>query len=194
MEASTDVRQRTQHQLMRVISGPREGYGAVVRWILLLRAVNLGPRNKLAMADLRRVLEDLGHRDVKTYLNSGNATFEAAGTAKQHAEAVETALQEDLGLSVRAVVRRTADIRAMLERVPDDVDGYVVVVVLFDRPPATALKELEAWEPETVRAGEGCLYVAYDRVQGTKLTNALIERRLDVAATARTPATLRKLL
>jgi uncharacterized protein (DUF1697 family) len=161
--------------------------------VLLLRAVNLGPRNKLAMADLRRVLEGLGYDDVRTYLNSGNATFEAGGTAVQHARDVEAALTEELGLSVRAVVRRTSDITAMLDALPP-LQGYVTVVVLFDKPPAAALKELEAWEPETVRAGKGCLYVGYERVQGSKLTNALIEKRLGVAATARTPDTLRKLL
>jgi uncharacterized protein (DUF1697 family) len=161
--------------------------------VLLLRAVNLGPRNKLPMADLRRVLEGLGYDDVTTYLNSGNATFTAGGTAKQHADDIETVLETELGLSVRAVVRRTVDVKAMVEAVPD-LEGYVTVVVLFDRPPAAAVKELEAWEPETVRAGKGCLYVAYESVQGSKLTNALIEKRLGVGATARTPATLRKLL
>jgi uncharacterized protein (DUF1697 family) len=163
------------------------------RWVLLLRAVNLGARNKLAMADLRRVLEGLGHTEVKTYLNSGNATFTAPGTAKALASAVEKALEKELGLSVRAVVRRTSVVRSMVEALPR-LGGYVTVVVLLDRPPAKAVKELEGWEPETVRAGKGCLYVSYDRVQGSKLTNALIEKRLGVAATARTPATLRKLL
>jgi uncharacterized protein (DUF1697 family) len=161
--------------------------------VLLLRAVNLGPRNKLAMADLRRVLEGLGYDDVTTYLNSGNATFTAAGTAKRHADDVETALEKELGLTVRAVVRRTSEVKAMVEAAPD-LEGYVTVVVLFDKPPAAAVTELEGWEPETVRAGTGCLYVAYESVQGSKLTNALIEKRLGVGATARTPATLRKLL
>ena len=165
----------------------------MTRWVLLLRAVNLGPRNKLAMADLRRVLEDLGYAEVQTYLNSGNATFEAAGTAKRHADDVEAALEEELGLAVRAVVRRTSEVKAMVQAVPD-LEGYVTVVVLFDKPDPAAVKELEGWEPETVRAGKGCLYVAYASVQGSKLTNALIEKRLGVGATARTPATLRKLL
>jgi uncharacterized protein (DUF1697 family) len=165
----------------------------MTRWVLLLRAVNLGATNKLAMTDLRELLEGLGYEDVRTYLNSGNATFEAAGTARQHARAIESALERDLGLSGRAVVRRTADVKAMVEAVPD-LTGYVTVVVLLDKPPARAVKELEGWEPETVLAGRGCLYVAYERVQGSKLTNAVIEKRLGVATTARTPATLRKLI
>lgn len=161
-----------------------------MRWVLLLRAVNLGPRNKLAMADLKELLLGLGYEDVKTYLNSGNATFRAA---KASAADVEDALEKQLGLSVRAVILPAKAVAAMVDAVPD-LDGYVVVSVLFDKPPASAVKELEAWEPETVRAGKGCLYLAYQRVQGSKLTNALIEKRLAVGTTARTPATLRKLL
>ena len=167
----------------------------MTRWVLLLRAVNLGPTNKLPMADLKRVLEALGHGDVKTYLNSGNATFTSSRrAARKLAEEVEAALEKDLGLSVRAVVRSTAQVQAMVEAVPDDLSGYVVVCVLFAVPDRLGLKEIQSWEPETVRAGDGCLYLAYDEVQGSKLTNALIEKRLGVGATARTPATLRKLL
>lgn len=164
-----------------------------MRWVLLLRAVNLGPRNKLRMADLRRVLEDLGYQSVRTYLNSGNATFEAAGTAKQHAEAVESALEEQLGLSVRAVVRRTSEVKAMVEGLPD-IEGYVTVVVLFAKPPLAAVKDLEEWEPETVVPGRGCLYIGYPSMVGSKLQNQYLEKLLGVAVTARTPGTLRKLL
>ena len=65
----------------------------MANWALLLRAVNLGPRNKLRMADLRRVLGDLGHADVKTYLNSGNATFTSS---KRSAKAIATEIEEAL--------------------------------------------------------------------------------------------------
>lgn len=164
------------------------------RWVLLLRAVNLGPRNKLAMADLRRVLEDLGHADVRTYLNSGNATFTTTGTAKALAADVERALEEELGLCVRAVVRSTAQVAELVEAVPADLGGYVVVCVLFGPPSKDGLKALEEWEPEVVRVGKGVLYVSYERVTGSKLTNALIEKRLGTGMTARTPATLKKLL
>jgi uncharacterized protein (DUF1697 family) len=162
----------------------------MTRWVLLLRAVNLGPRNKVSMAVLKELLTGLGYDDVKTYLNSGNATFRATTAS---AADVEDALLEQLGLSVRAVVLPTSEVAAMVDAVPD-LDGYVVVSVLFDKPPRAAVKELEAWEPETVRGGKGCLYLAYQHVHGSRLTNALIEKRLGVGTTARTPATLRKLL
>ena len=165
------------------------------RWALLLRAVNVGGNNKLPMVELKRVLEGLGHGDVKTYLNSGNATFTSAKKdPRKLANAVEKALEESLGLTVRAVALSSAQVKAMVEAVPADLDGYVVVCVLFDVPDPLGLKEIQQWEPERVIAGDGCLYVGYDTVQGSKLTNAVIEKRLGVGATARTPGTLRKLL
>lgn len=167
----------------------------MTRGVLLLRAVNVGGNNKLPMAELKRLLEGLGHGDVKTYLNSGNATFTSAKrSAAKLAGDIERVLETELGLSVRAVVLRTADLTRMVDAVPEDLDGYVVVNVLFGVPDPLGLKEIQQWEPETVRAGEGCLYISFPGVAGTKLTNTVIEKRLGVSTTARTPATLRKLL
>jgi uncharacterized protein (DUF1697 family) len=47
----------------------------VTTWIALLRGINLGPRNKIAMAELREVLARLGHGSVRTHILSGNAIF-----------------------------------------------------------------------------------------------------------------------
>lgn len=165
-------------------------------WVLLLRAVNLGPTNKVAMKDLKQLLEDLGHTDVRTVLNSGNATFTSSKrSANALAEQVEKALAKELQLDVRACVRREADLRKALKDVPD-LPGYVTVTVLFDRPKADALKAfLEAdWSPETVTGNDQVLYIGFADAAKTKLTMAKIEKALGVSGTARTPATLRKLV
>lgn len=167
-----------------------------MRWVLLLRAVNLGPTNKLPMKDLTALLEDLGHTDVKTYLNSGNATFESPRrSAQKLAEEIEHSLRMDLDLDVRACVRTEAAIREALADVPD-LDGYLVCSILFDRPTASALRAfLETdWAPEVVRGNDQVLYLAFQNAARTKLTNVKIEKALGVGTTARTPATLRKLL
>lgn len=166
-----------------------------MRYVLLLRAVNLGPTNKLAMADLRALLEDLGCTDVKTVLNSGNAVFDSTSrSVAKLAAQVEDGLR-GLGLDVRACVRRQDDVARMVDRVPD-LPGYVTVNVLFDKPSAAALKELLAtdWSPEVVEAGDGVLYIGFHDAARTKLTVTRIEKALGVGCTARTPATLRKLL
>ena len=167
-----------------------------MRYVLLLRAVNLGPNNKVPMKDLKALLEDLGHSEVVTYLNSGNATFESAVRAVgKLATQVEDGLRERLGVDVRACVRKTAEIERALADLPE-LPGYVVVNVLFDRPSPQALKDLLAtdWSPEVVVGNDQVLYCGFRDAARTKLTNAVIERALGVSATARTPATLRKLL
>jgi uncharacterized protein (DUF1697 family) len=164
--------------------------------VLLLRAVNLGPNNKLAMTDLKALLVELGHTEVKTYLNSGNATFESPKRSpKQLADDVEKALRKKLGLDVRACVRRDADVRAMLDAVPK-LPGYVSITVLFDKPTAAALKAfLETdWSPEVVTGDQQAIYTGFQNAARTKLTLTKLEKALGVNGTARTPATLRKLL
>ncbi|MDX6215605.1 MAG: hypothetical protein QOG99_1189 [Frankiales bacterium] len=167
-----------------------------MRWVLLLRAVNLGATNKLAMKDLTRVLEGLGHTDVTTFLNSGNATFTSPKrSAQKLATEIEEGLAKELGLHVRACVRTQAALRKALEELPD-LPGYVVVCVLFDQPSPTALREFlsTSWAPEVVRGNDQVLYLGFESAAKTKLTNARIEKLLGVGATARTPATLAKLL
>src|SRR4051794_12104644 len=108
-----------------------------MRWVLLLRAVNVGGNNKLAMKDLQALLEGLGHTEVKTYLNTGNATFESPKRSPQQLAAeVEDALRDELSVDVRACVRRDGALRKALDELPD-LPGYVTVTVLFDKPSAS---------------------------------------------------------
>lgn len=169
-----------------------------MRWVLLLRAVNVGSRNRLPMADLRALLEQLGHTDVTTLLNSGNALFTSdRDDALALATEVESGLQARLGLDVRVCCRRPDQLQAALDGVPGDLpDGaYVLVCVLFEPPTSLRAVLDPVWEHETVRPGDGVLYLAYGAgVHTSKLTAAWLERRLGVATTSRTPATLRKLL
>jgi uncharacterized protein (DUF1697 family) len=167
-----------------------------MRWVLLLRAVNLGPNNKLAMKDLKALLEDAGHTEVKTYLNRGNATFESPKrSAKALAEDIEAGLRQRLGLSVRACVQRDADLRKMLDALPT-LPGYVSVTVLFDKPTPAALRAfLETdWSPEVVKGNNQAIYTGFQNAARTKLTIAKLEKALGVSGTARTPGTLQKLL
>lgn len=167
-----------------------------MRWILLLRAVNLGPTNKLPMKDLKDLLEGLGHTDVKTYLNSGNATFTSAKrSANKLADEIEQALRRQLGLDVRACVRTDTELRKALDELPD-LPGYQSITVLFDKPSPSALKEFLAtdWSPEHVEGNDQVLYIGFQNAARTKLSMARAEKALGVSGTARTPNTLRKLL
>jgi uncharacterized protein (DUF1697 family) len=75
--------------------------------VALLRGINLGSRNRVAMADLRSLVSELGHADVSTYIQSGNVLFTAAspdaGTSEM-ADAMTAAIASRLGISAPVVV------------------------------------------------------------------------------------------
>ncbi len=97
-----------------VACSPGEAMAEKLRCIALLRGVNVGGNNRLAMPDLRGRMQNLGYENVETILQSGNAVFTA--TAKQLATAsadIGAELKRELNLDVRVIVRTARE----LERV-----------------------------------------------------------------------------
>ena len=74
----------------------------------LLRGVNVGGSNKLAMGDLRALLKRLGYEDVATLLQSGNAVFGAGPGRRGIARRIEETIGAQLGLAVRVLLRTPA--------------------------------------------------------------------------------------
>jgi hypothetical protein len=79
--------------------------------VALLRGINVGGRNRVAMADLREVVLGLGHTEVATYIQSGNVVFtsEEADTARI-AAALERAIAEPLGVQPKVIVLTRAEL------------------------------------------------------------------------------------
>lgn len=74
------------------------------RFVALYRGINVGGKNVVKMASLRAMHEGLGHRDVASYIQSGNVVFDAVGTAAAAARAIEGRFTEEFGFSARALV------------------------------------------------------------------------------------------
>ena len=83
--------------------------------VALLRGINVGGRNKVAMADLRTVVESLGHGDVATYIQSGNVVFTSnrSDTAAMAGE-LGRALEETLGVRSSVVVLSRAELAKVI--------------------------------------------------------------------------------
>lgn len=69
-----------------------------MKYLVLLRGINVGGKNKVPMADLRQLLEDLGFTGVSSYINSGNVFVESNQTAKEVQHAIEQALPKHFKL------------------------------------------------------------------------------------------------
>ncbi len=176
------------------------------RHVALLRAVNVGGRNRIAMADLRALLEGLGYGDVRTHLQSGNAVFTIPAPAPTGAEEmegeIERGLAEEVGLTAKVLVRSRAELARAIAANPllEMADGdysRLLVTFLSHEPDRDALAELAPadFEPDVFAVGEREIYAWYpEGVRATKLSNALLERRLGVVATARNWRTVTRLL
>lgn len=180
--------------------GPQTG--ATMIYIGLLRAINLGAYNKIAMADLRRLLVDLGFEDPKTLLLSGNVVF---GAPAQPAAKLEKLLQDatakHLGVTTDYFVRTAKEWSASVAANPFPAEakrdpGRMVMMCLKDAPPPAAVKALQAAirGREVVKARGAQAYVVYpDGMGRSKLTIAVIERVLGTRGTARNWNTVTKL-
>jgi uncharacterized protein (DUF1697 family) len=163
-----------------------------MRYAVLLRGVNVGGNRKVAMADLRRVLESLGHTDVATYLQSGNAVVTAAESDPAKLERrIEKALSTQLGIDTRVLVRSHDELAAAIEAnpFPDAVkEPRLLHVAFLDRDPTPAARRRiapDAYLPDEFRFGERAIYLRYAEGAGrSKLSQAPWDR-LGVVATAR---------
>jgi uncharacterized protein (DUF1697 family) len=172
-------------------------------YVALLRAVNLGPHNRIAAADLRAAVESTGARNVRTLLASGNAVFESkARGAAAVAAAVGAALARDHGLDTPVLVRDAAAWRAVVGGNPFPAEAkadpsHLVIMPLDGKPAAGALAALEAAIPgrERVALRGTELYLYYpDGIGTSKLGTALLERKLGVSGTGRNWNTALKIL
>jgi uncharacterized protein (DUF1697 family) len=174
----------------------------MARYVALLRAVNVGGHNRVAMNSLRELLTGLGYEGVRTHLQSGNAVFAAAGTPPERiAQEIESALATELGLAARVLVRTQDELaRVVAENPLLDIAGdpaRLLVAFLAQAPDRDAVHELAAaeFEPDVFAVGEREIYVWYSEgVHATKLSNAFWEKRLGVVATGRNWNTVTRLL
>jgi uncharacterized protein (DUF1697 family) len=109
----------------------------MARAVALLRGINLAGKRRLAMADLRALLEDLGYEDVRTHLQSGNAVFATGDPAATVEAAVEAAIAERTGLEVPVIVRTGAQLARIVraDRLGDVADDPARRLVVFLRAP-----------------------------------------------------------
>jgi len=172
-------------------------------YVALLRGINVGGKNKVAMADLREFLARLGLADAKTLLQSGNVVFRSEGKT---AGALENFLEKEtaarLGVAADYVVRSSAEWANVVSAnpFPDEAESdpsHLVVMFLKSAPTPASVKTVQATIKgrEVVKSHGSELYIAYpDGIGTSKLTGASIERQLGLRGTARNWNTVLKLL
>ena len=171
------------------------------RYVALLRGVNLGPRNRVPMAELRAALEERGYEDVRTILQSGNVGVTSGKPAKAVREELEAAIAERFGVETVVVLRTRKELEALVAAKPlgdvADDPKRLQVWFLTGRPKAAAVKELEAADvaPEVIAVAGKEVHIWHaGGIQRSPASKVLERTDLGVIGTARNWNTVEKLL
>jgi len=173
----------------------------MARYVALLRGVNIGPRNRVAMPALREALEEAGFEDVRTYVQSGNIALTSRAKPETVRRKIERVVAERFGLEIAVVVRTRAELAAVVKRNPlrkvatepkryqvSFLSGKLSAKIVRELEEAAAAdervvvsgREVYAWHPQTVAR--------------SKLWAKLAGKTLGVTATSRNWTTVEALL
>lgn len=170
--------------------------------IALLRGINVGGKNLIAMSDLRDFCATLGFTAVRTLLQSGNLVFQST---KRNSAALERLLETEtekrFGIAVDYFIRSSDELQALIagNPFPDAAErdpSHLLVVFHKEAPSPESVAALQAAirGRETMRAAGKHLFVVYpDGIGTSKLTGSLIEKKLGLRGTARNWNTILKL-
>ncbi len=170
--------------------------------IALLRGVNVGGARKIAMADLKALIEALGFKDVKTLLQSGNVVFHASEEAEADLEALlETETERRLGLKTSYLVRDAKQWRAIIDANPFPKEAQAepsrtLVTVGRTAMPAEALDAVRAvmLPHEKLEAVERQVYAYFGEGMGqSKAAEVLNRKAVKAIATGRNWNTVLKI-
>lgn len=168
-------------------------------WIALLRGVGGGIR-PLSMRELTVALEDIGLKDVRTYIQSGNIVFSSAKSAARLAGEIERCVEKKFGFHSRTFVLSVSDVQraAKGNPFPQADEKPQTLHLFFLAKPAKAaqldaMNELKAKSEQFVLKSKVFYFYTPDGFGISKLA-AKAERLLGVDATARNWRTVGKLL
>jgi uncharacterized protein (DUF1697 family) len=168
----------------------------VTRLVALLRGVNVGKGNRIAMARLRETAERLGYADVRTYINSGNVVLSSSATASLVERELSEAIKTDFGLDIDVFVRTCAELDKVLDDNPyPHADPSKVTVAFLAAPAGDQVAERLAGvaaddEPYVVAGRE--IYVQYGRGLGPSKLAAVFPSVVGQSCTVRNIRTLEK--
>jgi uncharacterized protein (DUF1697 family) len=88
-----------------------------MKYLALLRGINVGGNNKVEMSKLKKVFESLGYTDVATYINSGNVIFTSNS---DNFSSVEPALEKAFGFKIKTIFHDAKNIQMICKKVPNE--------------------------------------------------------------------------
>ncbi|WP_299672448.1 DUF1697 domain-containing protein [uncultured Polaribacter sp.] len=165
-------------------------------FIVLLRGINVSGKNKIPMADVRELLNNLDFQNVQTYIQSGNIILESDLEKDEICDKIKNGIQERFGFDVPVLARTILEWKKVIDNYPFSIENEKIVALTFlNKSTKETTIEVKNIGEDSYKIVEDVVYLYCPSGFGsTKLTNNIIERKLDVVATTRNLRTTLKLL
>lgn len=172
-------------------------------YIAILRGINVSGKNKIAMKELKTMLDGAGYKNVETYIQSGNVVFGYDGVDENTlAQQISKLIKNTFGLDVPVLVRTVADVEQTYANNPflnkAGIDAEKLhITFLADVPTQENIAKANtySYQPDEFIISERNVYVHCPQSYGnTKLTNTFFENKLKTTATTRNLKTVAKLI
>jgi len=168
--------------------------------IAILRGINVGGKRKILMAELKSLCEDLGWKNVATYIQSGNLIFTSDKTNSELEKNLEIALTENFGFDVPVIVRSLEELQTSIDKNPflgEDADiNQLHLTFLKEKPTKENEEKILAfnYEPDQFSIDGKDVFIFCDgKYHKSKLSNNFFEKKLKTGATTRNWKTVLKL-
>ncbi|MBU3144922.1 DUF1697 domain-containing protein [Clostridium sp. CF012] len=174
-----------------------------MRYIAFLRGINVGGQKKIKMLDLKVMFEALNFINVKTYIQSGNVSFDYGTTDTiELSNVIEKKISETFGFLVKAIIRTEDELRNIVNNNPftkqENIEldkVYITLMVDIPQPSTVSLLDMKKEENEKFIIISSEIYVYCPNGYGrTKLNNNMFEKKLKTDATTRGLKTLNNIL
>lgn len=173
----------------------------MLKYIALLRGINVGGHRKLKMEELRAMFTSMEFKNVSTYIQSGNVVFETDETDAAILEnSIAQKIKEQFNYQVPVIIRTHADFERVQKNMPyEKKEGWKRYVTFLSEAPDTAHKKLlESLSSsiEQFSVGDKEIYVQVDKQtnQKPKFSSSFIQQQLNISATNRNFRTVNKIL
>ena len=172
-----------------------------MRYVALLRGINVGGNTMIKMVELKSTFEKLGFKDVVSYINSGNLAFDAAKASEEKiCTKIEKAIEKDFGKAIPVMIREQSSIKKILDNNPfhGAYESHKLMHVLFmkNEMPDEKQELLKAAESENEKfevRGLEIYALLKQGVADSLLGKGFIDKKLKVPVTGRNWRTVEKL-
>jgi uncharacterized protein (DUF1697 family) len=174
-------------------------------YIALLRGINVGGKNIIKMAELKRVFEAIGLYEVKTYIQSGNVLFKSDEGEEALRKKIEHEIEVIFGFSVAVILRTVEELEQIIDNCPFSEEEISVaeslseseslyVSLLAHAPSPEKIEYFKCYRSESEDfkvLGRDIFLLFHNSIRNSKLANNL--QKLGVPATVRNWKTINKL-